>query len=135
MPHVVSRKIVLDLQRPWSGRELGRAVGDLLQRLAEGLSIRGVVPGHIKALVSEGEVYAAFNCTCPGEVRITPSRGWEDALLFSPLFSLSVAVVGLPGGEVVRRVDARLEVLREALTGEQHGNFPGSCGEKGTKEA
>jgi hypothetical protein len=89
----ISRVTTLDLHPAWTAGELGDKVSALLLSLAAEFGIRGIVPGHIKALVSEGGQYAAFSCTRPGQVAKKTSPGWESLLLQHPSFILNVILV------------------------------------------
>jgi hypothetical protein len=89
----IARATTLDLHPAWTAGELGNKVSALLLTLAAEFSIRGIVPGHIKALVSEGGQYAAFSCTRPGQITKKTSPGWESSLLQHPSFILNVVLV------------------------------------------
>ncbi len=108
----VSRTMELKPSRPMSAEEVEKIVSRLLLRLAEGLSIRGVVPGHIKAFVTEGEPYAAFSCTKPGKVVTRASKDWSGAVFLKPSLSLNVVVFG-PAKDVVQNL------VEECLAGLQ----------------
>jgi len=101
----VSRTVELRPSRPMSAEDLEGIVSRLLLSLAEGLSIKGVVPGHIKAFVTEGEPYAAFSCTRPGRVVTRASKNWSGAVFVSPSLSLNVAVFGPSKEEVQNLVE------------------------------
>lgn len=70
----------------------------MVNTLAEKLSIKDVVPGHIKALVGEGDFLAMVNCTRRGGARVKLPEGWEEADLRHPTLRLSIIIVGLPAG-------------------------------------
>ncbi|NPV58137.1 MAG: hypothetical protein HPY75_00575 [Actinobacteria bacterium] len=84
-------------------------VAALLQDIAERLSVRKAVPGHIKALLEERGRWAAFNCTRPEDVRITYSRDWKKASLRRPMLRLSAILVGLSESQVNDAVREALE--------------------------
>lgn len=102
----VSRTVELKPSRPMSAEEVEKIVSRLLLSLAEELSIKGVVPGHIKAFVTEGEPYVAFSCTKPGKVVTRASKDWSDAVFLNPSLSLNVVVFG-PGKEEVQNLVER----------------------------
>lgn len=64
----VAREVELELQHPLSLDVMGDLVEKLLLTLADDFNIKGIVPGHLKALVMEDQRYAAFSCTKPGTV-------------------------------------------------------------------
>lgn len=66
MHQAVARKLVVQADGKLSPRELAHEVTVLVEGLADRLNVRGVVPGHIKALVEENGFYAMFNCTRRG---------------------------------------------------------------------
>ncbi|HHW40914.1 MAG TPA: hypothetical protein GXX19_07175 [Syntrophomonadaceae bacterium] len=101
----VSRTVELRPPHPLSAGELEGIVSRLLLRLAEGLSIKGVVPGHIKAFVAEGEPYAAFSCTKPGKVVTRASKDWSGSVFLKPSLSLNVVVFGPAKDEVENLVE------------------------------
>lgn len=122
MQEAVVRTVRLDLHPAWPAEELGRKVDGLLLRLAEKFSIKGIVPGHIKALVSEGEQYAVFSCTRPGRVVRKPSAQWVEAVFQHPQITLNVVLVNdRPVAEVERQVDK----IVAQLFPESH--FEGHC--------
>lgn len=106
----VSRVLAIADGGSFSPGSLAREISGVVEALAGKLSLRGVVPGHIKAIVEDerGE-YAMFNCTRHGDTRATLSPGWEAAPPVKPVLRLSVTVVGLPDGEAEAAV-------REALS-------------------
>lgn len=68
MTKAVAREVELELQHPLSLDVMGDLVEKLLLTLADDFNIKGIVPGHLKALVMEDQRYAAFSCTKPGTV-------------------------------------------------------------------
>jgi hypothetical protein len=105
----VARQLTLDLQSPLSLEELESPVQDMMLRLAGAFSVRGVVPGHIKALVEEGESYGSFSCTKPDKVNRYASPQTKDALFHRPRFYLNIVLVGVPEEKVAAEADASLD--------------------------
>lgn len=110
---IVSRTVELRPTRPLHAGKIEEMVSGLLLNLAERLSIRGVVPGHIKAFVTEGESYAAFSCTKPGKVVTRASKDWSGAVFARPSLSLNVVVYGPPKKEVEGLVERCLAGLQQ----------------------
>lgn len=108
-PQAVSLSLSLGSVDHLSADAVVAKVAALLQDIAERLSVRGAVPGHIKALLEESGWWAAFNCTRPEDVRITYSRDWEEASLRRPTLRLSAILVGLPERQVNDAVREALE--------------------------
>ena len=105
----VARQVKLDLQSPLSPDRLGNLVEEMLLMLAGDFGIKGVVPGHIKALVEEDEKYCSFSCTKPGKVTKHTSSQKEDIFFHRPHFYLNVVLVGVPEEKIVARVDKHME--------------------------
>ncbi len=122
MQEAVVRTARLDLHPSWTAGELGRRVDGLLLRLADRFSIKGIVPGHIKALVSEGERYAVFSCTRPGSVSMKPSAQWAETVFQHPQINLNVVLVNdWPVAEAERQVD---EIVAQLFPG---SHFESHC--------
>ncbi|AFV12960.1 hypothetical protein Tph_c27950 [Thermacetogenium phaeum DSM 12270] len=107
----VSRALELRPPRPLKACEVEGMVSQLLLGLAERLSVKGVVPGHIKAFVTEGERYAAFSCTKPGKVVTRASKEWSGSVFLKPSLRLNVVVFGPGKGEVEELVERCLSEL------------------------
>jgi hypothetical protein len=106
----IARKTTLDLHPPWIAEKLGNQVSTLLLTLAAEFGIKGIVPGHIKALVGEDGRYAAFSCTRPGRINQKISPCWDESLFRHPSFSLNVVLVNEMTTEAVEdRVTECLE--------------------------
>ena len=105
----VARQATLDLQSPMSPDRLGNLVEEMLLMLARDFSIKGVVPGHIKALVEEDESYCSFSCTKPGKVTRQTSFQKEDTYFHQPCLYLNVVLVGVPEEKAEVGVDICLE--------------------------
>lgn len=104
----VAREMELELQHPLRLDEMGDLVEKLLLTLADDFNVKGIVPGHLKALVMEDQRYAAFSCTKPGAVnRQTEQAGLET---FSrPRLLLNAVIVGIPEEKVTAKVEQRLD--------------------------
>ncbi|HBI27019.1 MAG TPA: hypothetical protein DDY25_04755 [Peptococcaceae bacterium] len=103
----VAREVELELQHPLSFDEMGDLVEKLLLTLADDFNIKGIVPGHLKALVMEDEGYVAFSCTKPGAV----TRQMEQADLESfsrPRLLINAVIVSIPEEDVTAIVEQRL---------------------------
>lgn len=106
----VAREMELELQHPLRLDEMGDLVEKLLLTLADDFNVKGIVPGHLKALVMEDQGYAVFSCTKPGAV----TRQMEQADLesfFRPRLLINAVIVSIPEEEVKDRVDQRLKEL------------------------
>lgn len=122
MQEAVVRTARLDLHPSWPAEELGRKVDSLLLRLADRFSIKEIVPGHIKALVSEGDQYAVFSCTRPGRVARKSSAQWAEAVFQHPQINLNVVLVNdSPVAEVEEQVD---EIMAQLFPG---SHFESHC--------
>ncbi len=88
-----------------TSRRLAQDLTELVEDLAERLSVRGVVPGHIKAMVEEEGEFAVFNCTMVGRTRTGFSRGWEEYSPRRPVLRISAIMVGLPEGIAEEALD------------------------------
>jgi hypothetical protein len=110
LQQAIARKAALDLNPAWTAAELASRVRSLLLMLAAEFGIRGIVPGHIKALVSQEGQYAAFSCTRPGQINQKTSPDWEQLQFSNPVFSLNVVLVNeMKAGTAADRVDECLE--------------------------
>lgn len=106
---VAGKILAIEAGEGLTSRRLGQDVGELVEDLAEQLSVRGLLPGHIKAMVGEGEEFAMFNCTHVGRTRTRFSPGWEAYSPHRPVLRISVIMVGLPEGKAE-------EILEEAVS-------------------
>ena len=93
-----------------TSRRLAQDLGELVEDLAEQLSVRGMLPGHIKAMAEEEGEFVMFNCTHVGRTRTRLSPGWEDYSPRRPVLRISAIVVGLEEGRAE-------EALEEAVSG------------------
>lgn len=109
MHQAIARKLVLRLESPLASHKIGEIIEDYLLKLAESLSINGIVPGHIKVFIVEKENYAKFSCTKPGKVTIQKSPSWDTAVFYKPELSYNVIVFGMPKDEVIRIVNLHLK--------------------------
>ncbi|BCV22379.1 hypothetical protein [Moorella sp. Hama-1] len=109
--HAVAREVQLCPKTPLRGEDLSSLLTDLIRRIAEGVNLRGVVPGHIKALVTEGDAYAALSCTRPGQVDVQTSEGFARSNLRAPNLLLAAVLTLIPEERVACVVDENLELL------------------------
>lgn len=108
---VVAKELTLDLHPPLSAQDLRGSMTSLLRSLGENLSVKGIIPGHIKAIVMEEGVFAVFSCTRPGKVTENDSRAWNDFLFSRPRLYLNVVVMGMTKEKVDEEVNRCLEEL------------------------
>lgn len=107
----VAREVELELQHPLSLDEMGELVEKFLLTLADDFNIKGIVPGHLKALVMEDQRYTAFSCTKPGAVTRQMERAGGIEAFFRPRLLINAVIVGIPEEKVETRVDQRLKEL------------------------
>ncbi|KUO53555.1 MAG: hypothetical protein APF76_12160 [Desulfitibacter sp. BRH_c19] len=115
MHQAVANKIVLKLQPPLKSDDLANAMIEFLQNLAESLSIKGIIAGHIKVLIAEDGNYATFSCTKPGKVTKQISPSWDTAVFYEPEFSYNVIVYGISKDELANKVNKNIEQLSTSL--------------------
>lgn len=103
----VSLTLAIEAGEGLTSHRLAQDLTELVEDLAERLSVRGVVPGHIKAMVEEEEEgeFAVFNCTMVGRTRTGFSKGWEEYSPRRPVLRISAIVVGLPEGRAGEALD------------------------------
>lgn len=109
-----SRMLAVETADGLTSGRLAQDVIELVEDLAELLSVRGMLPGHIKAMVEEGDEFAMLNCTHVGRTRTRFSPGWEAYSPRRPVLRISVIVVGLEEGRAE-------EAMEEALSGSSLG--------------
>jgi hypothetical protein len=100
MSEGVSRAISLVFAQPLEASGIGEMVSRLLLRLADGLSIEEIVPGHIKALLRDGELYAVMSCTRPGKVILQATEKWSGATVTNLQLTVEVIVLTIPPEKV-----------------------------------
>ncbi|ATW24741.1 hypothetical protein DCMF_08100 [Candidatus Formimonas warabiya] len=81
----------------------------MLLELAEICSMKGIVPGHIKALIREKDAYALLSCTRAGNVNVKNSPAWREALLEHPELNLNVILADSPLDHVETLVERKLK--------------------------
>lgn len=113
----VARQLRLDLQSPMSADQLGNLVQEMLLTLARAFSVRGIVPGHIKALVKENKSYCSLSCTKPGRVNRDRFSYPEKFSFHRPYLYLNVVLVGVPEEDIVMGVDSSIENLLSSVRG------------------
>jgi hypothetical protein len=115
LQEAIARTARLDLHPAQTAAELGARVEELLLKLAGAFGIKGIVPGHIKALVSENDCYASFSCTRIGRVDKKTSGYWVESVLQCPQLNMNVVLVNdLPVEQVEDQVD---DILAEVFPG------------------
>jgi hypothetical protein len=100
MSEGVSRETSLVFAQPVEAGVIGEAVARLLLKLADGLSIAGIVPGHIKALLGDGDLHAVMSCTRPGKVIMQATENWSGAAVTGLWLAVEVIVPAVPQEQV-----------------------------------
>ncbi|MEW6624844.1 MAG: hypothetical protein AB1420_17255 [Bacillota bacterium] len=111
MHESVAQKLIIKLQPPLSSEKLADAVSDFIAKVADDLNLKGIIPGHIKVLIAENDVYAAFSCTKPGKIIKQTSASWDLAALHEPSFSYNIVIFGIPKEKVINTVKLHLGQL------------------------
>ncbi|MGD0152728.1 MAG: hypothetical protein ABSC17_03040 [Thermacetogeniaceae bacterium] len=88
----VSRTASLAFVPPLAAVSICELVSCLLLKLADGLQVEGIVPGHIKVLLRDDGQYAMLSCTRPGRVSLRSSTGWNEAFVAGLQVNLNVIV-------------------------------------------
>ncbi|MDN5292783.1 MAG: hypothetical protein PWQ91_1498 [Eubacteriales bacterium] len=109
--HAVAREIQLKFNNPLRGERLIDDLKDLILKVADAISIRGIIPGHIKAFVVEGDFYSALNCTRPGKVEIEYSEDFATSELRAPQLSLVAVISLIPKEQVANVIDENVNML------------------------
>lgn len=107
----VAKELILDLPEPWPAGRFAAGIESFLLCLAADLSLTGIIPGHIKAMVIAGDNYANFSCTKPGQVTADYSAQWPDSIISRPRLILNVVVMGLAEGAATAAVDKYRSLL------------------------
>jgi len=116
VPHqAVAKELTLNLNQPLAAQDFYQIIAGLLQELGQRLNIRGIIPGHLKVLVVENDVFAAYSCTMPGKITDRVSPGWHDFLFFHPRLYLNVVLVEIPLEKVHEIVNSCLEEMLRKL--------------------
>ena len=106
MSESVSRAITLAFEPPLEASSISEAVSQLLLKLADGLSVEGIVPGHIKALLRDGDLYAILSCTRPGKVVLRASEQWNTATVKNLQLTIEVIVLTIAQDRVAALVES-----------------------------
>ncbi len=100
MSEGVSRTISLVFAQPLKASGIGEIASRLLLKLADGLSVEGIVPGHIKALLGDGDLHAVMSCTRPGKVIFQAAEKWNGATVTNLQLTIEVIVLAIPQEKV-----------------------------------
>jgi hypothetical protein len=92
--------ISLAFAQPLEASGISAIVSRLFLRLADDLSVEGIVPGHIKALLGDGDLYAVMSCTRPGKVIFQASERWNRATVTNLQLTVEIIVLTIPQDKV-----------------------------------
>ncbi|MGB9660752.1 MAG: hypothetical protein ACPL5F_01880 [Moorellaceae bacterium] len=123
----IARRIKLATEGGLRGSLLCQTLKNALLKLAEEVSVQGVVVGHIKVLLTEGENFALLSCTRPSRVEIQASENMDTAMLREPVLHLAAIVANFPeeklGGLLDQCILSILRFLSDELLGKEDGQL------------